>query len=67
MFSVSLISGLVGLLWLTDIVSQTPDIPIQTPDGTFLEIILQKKKHNHIDDFYPTRPPIAVSEMQTRF
>lgn len=48
--SVGLLASLLALLWLVDILRQRPDIPTQTPDGAFVEIILQKKKHNPIDD-----------------
>lgn len=51
LFSVGLLSSLLALLWLVDILRQRPEIPSQTPDGAFVQIILQKKKHNHVDDF----------------
>jgi|GEM_PF-4182868 len=52
LFSVGLLASLLALLWLVDILRQRPDIPTQTTDdGSFVEIILQKKKHNHVDDF----------------
>ena len=51
LFSVGLLASLLALLWLVDILRQRPDIPTQTPDdGSFVEIIRQKK-HNHVDDF----------------
>jgi hypothetical protein len=51
LLAVGLVSSLLALLWLIDIVSQRPNIPTQTRDGAFVEIILQRKKPNHIDDF----------------
>ncbi len=50
LFSVGLVASLLALLWLVDILRQRPDIPTQIPEGAFVEVILQKKKHNHIDD-----------------
>ena len=52
-FSLSLMTGLVLLLWTVDLIRQTPEIPAQTPDVSYFQIILHKKKHNPIDDLYP--------------
>jgi hypothetical protein len=44
---------LVLLLWLVDVIRQAPEIPRQTPNVSYFDIILHKKKHNPIDDLYP--------------
>ena len=46
-----MMAGLLLLLWMIDVVRQTPQIPPQIPDGDYVEMMLHKKKHNHIDDF----------------
>ena len=45
-------AGLLLLLWMIDVVRETPQIPSQIPDGNYVGILLHQKKHNHIDDFY---------------
>ena len=51
--SVGLMTVLVLLLWIIDVTTQAPEIPWQTPDVSYFEIILHKKKKNPIDDLYP--------------
>jgi hypothetical protein len=46
-----MMAGLLLLLWMIDVVRQSPQIPPQVPDGNYVEIMLHKKKHDHIDDF----------------
>jgi hypothetical protein len=52
-FSGCLVTALIALLWTIDVVRQAPEIPVQTPDVSYVDIILHKKKHNPIDDLYP--------------
>jgi hypothetical protein len=46
-------TALVLLLWMIDVIRQAPEIPAQTPNMSYFEIILHKKKHNPINDLYP--------------
>jgi len=50
-FSACLVTGLVSFFWVVGIIGQRPEIPVQTPNVNYVDIILQKKKHNPIDDF----------------
>lgn len=52
-FSVCFVTGLILSIWVLDVVRQSPDIPPQTPEVSYFDIILHKKKHNPIDDLYP--------------
>lgn len=56
-------TGLVLLLWTIDVVRQVPEIPPQTPEVSYFEIISHKKRHNHVDDFCVTCAafPIVVN------
>jgi hypothetical protein len=50
-----MMTGLLLLLWIIDVVRQAPQIPQQIPEGNYVDIMLHKKRHNHIDDF-PMKP-----------
>jgi hypothetical protein len=64
LLSASLLFMLVCALWLVDVVRYKPDIPAQLPEGNFIEIIVQKKKHNHVDDFILSKPEFRQSNSQ---
>jgi hypothetical protein len=57
-FSAFLVSGLILLVWVVGVIGQSPAIPVQTPEVSYVDIILHKKKHNPINDFYPI-PPLS--------
>lgn len=48
-----LVCGLLLLFWLVGVIGQSPAIPVQTPDVSYVDIILHQKKRNPIDDLYP--------------
>ncbi len=55
-FSACLMTGLISMLWTVGVIGQRPEIPIQTPNVGYVEIILHRKKHNPIDDHCLGRP-----------
>jgi hypothetical protein len=55
-FSAFLVSGLILLFWVVGVIGQSPAIPVQTPEVSYVDIILHKKKLNPINDFYPIAP-----------
>jgi len=59
-FSACLVSGLILFFWLVGVLGQRPTIPVQTPEVSYVDIILHKKKHNPIDDLYPIASPHQV-------
>jgi hypothetical protein len=55
-FSAGLVTGLIFFFWVVGVLGQRPQIPPQTPDVSYVDIMLQRKKHNPIDDFYLCHP-----------
>lgn len=52
-FSACLVAGLLFFFWVLIVIGQRPEIPAQTPNVSYVDIILQRKKRNPIDDLYP--------------
>lgn len=47
-----LVSGSISILWVVGVIGQRPYIPVQTPEVSYVDIILHRKKLNPIDDLY---------------
>ena len=54
LLSAVLMLTLICVIWVVGVVGQRPQIPAQTPEVSYVEIILHSKRHNPIDDHYPT-------------
>ena len=59
-FSACLVFALVLLVWVVGVIAQSPAIPVQTPEVSYSDIMLHKKKRNPINDHYPIAPPRYV-------
>ena len=56
-FSACLVCGFIVLVWVIGVIGQQPAIPVQTPEVSYFDIMLHKKKRNPINDFYPIAAP----------
>ena len=56
-FSAFLVCGFILMVWVIGVIGQSPAIPVQTPEVSYSDIMLHKKKRNPINDFYPIPAP----------